>query len=356
MRPLRPTPRRVAGARARLAVVAATTGTLLLAPPSARAQGAAGAAPPVQMGLTVQPETVTVGQPFVVRLRVRAPAGATIAFPAAPDTDAAVEPLDPRALGANADPAAADQTATYRLAAWDVGDQPLRLGDVVVRVGGAERRLPLGAAKVHVASVLPADSAQRVPKPARAIFEPAPPWWWPWLPILLAVALLLLLLWWWWRRRRRRGPAADEVSAIEYAEREFARVEALGLVEAGERGRFVALMVDVLRDYLARRLPDADVSRTSTELLAGLRLGPSRRAVPLDRLAPLLAEADLIKFARRPVTAERATALGGEARAIVRDVERDVERARAEEEAAAAAAADAAAAAAREVERTETAA
>lgn len=349
MRPLVPAFHRRAGRRAPLLAAALAALAPLAVTAPAHAQG--GGAPEVQMGLAVQPETVTVGQPFVVRLRVHAPPGATIAFPAAPDSAAAVEALDPRQVQPNTNPTGVDQTASYRLAAWDVGDQPLRLGEVVVRVGAAERRLPLGAAKVFVASVLPADSAQRVPKPPRAIFEAAPPWWWPWLPILLAVALLLLLLWWWWRRRRRNRPAAPEPSAIEYAEREFARVEALGLLDAGERGRFVALMVDVLRDYLARRLPAAEVSLTSTELLGALRMGPSRRTVPLDRLAPLLAEADLIKFARRPVARDRAEALGGEARAIVRDVE----RARAAEEAALAAA-EAAAAAAREVERRESAA
>jgi len=316
-------------------------------PATALAQGGAAASPPpVQMGLTIQPETVTVGQPFVVRVRVHAPAGAAITFPDGPDSAAAVEALDPRAVRPNAETGGAvDQTATYRLAAWDVGDQPLRIGEVVVRVGAAERRLPLGTAKVFVASVLPRDSAQRVPKPARDIFVAGPPWWWPWLPILLAVALLLLLFWFWWRRRRRRAGLEPEIPPIEFAEREFARVEGLGLLEAGERGRFVALMVDVLRDYLARRLPDeAPASLTSSELLGSLH---GRRGVPMGRLAPLLAESDLIKFARRPVARDRAVALGQEARQIVRTVE----SARAAEEAAAAAAA-----AAREVERAEPAA
>ena len=288
----------------------------------------------VQMGLTISPDTVTVGQPIRVAVRVRAPAGATVLFPAGPDTAGPIQALDPRQVRVTADPSAVDQTALFRLVAWDVGDQPIALGDVLVTVNGAERRVPV-AGRVFVASVLPADSAQRVPKAARDIFAAQPPWWWPWLPILLAVALLTFLLWLWWRRRRRRV-SEEEIVAIEVAEREFARVEAMGLLEAGERGRFVALMVDVLRDYLARRVPGAEASLTSSELLAAAR---EQRAVPVERLAPLLAEADLVKFARRPVTRERAAALGGEARAIAREVE----RARVAEEQAAAAAAAAAA-------------
>ena len=324
--------------RPRAAALAALVAALgAAAPADVAAQG--GTPPAVRMGLSIVPETVTVGQPFRVSLRVQAPRGAAILFPEGPDTALAdVEPLDPRQVRAAADPASLDQTAVYRLAAWDVGDQPLHLGEIVVRVGADERRIPLGNARVFVASVLPADSAQRVPKPPRAIFDPAPPWWWPWLPILLAVALLLFLLWLWWRRRRRPAEA-PEVNAFEVAEREFARVEGMGLLEAGERGRYVALMVDVLRDYLARRVPGAAASHTSTELIADVR---GQRAVPTARLPPLLAESDLIKFARRSVTQDRARGLGRDARALARDVE----QARAAEDAAAAAAAAAEAAAA----------
>jgi hypothetical protein len=108
-------------------------------------------------------------------------------------------------------------------------------------------------------------------------------------------------------------PAAV-VDPFAHAEREFARLEKLGLLEAGERGRYVALMIEVLRDYFAAKYDVAPLALTSSELKAALR---GQRAVALTRLARLLDEADLIKFARRPVTAERARELGQEARAIV---------------------------------------
>jgi hypothetical protein len=41
------------------------------------------------------------------------------------------------------------------------------------------------------------------------------------------------------------------------------------------------------------------------------------RLVPVNRLALVLADADLVKFARRAATAERARELGAEARGIV---------------------------------------
>jgi hypothetical protein len=267
---------------------------------------------PVQMGYSVEPDTVTVGDPFRLTVRIHAPRGASVAFPAGPDSGAAVEALDPRQERQGPDSTALDVTGTWRLAAWDTGDQLLRIKDIVVTMDGRERRIPLSTLRVHVKSVLPADTAQRIPKPQRAIFEFGIPWWY-WLLAALAVIGIIGLLWWWWHRRqkRRKGEVDDPFAD---AEAEFDRVERLGLVEAGERGRYVALMVEVLRTYLARRIPGAHPALTTNELLIAVR---DNRAVPVNRLALVLADADLVKFARRATTAERARELGAEAHGIV---------------------------------------
>src|SRR5688572_19195547 len=197
------------------------------------------------------------------------------------------------------------------------GPQRIELGPATVTTGGEANEFPVTVGEVFVQSVLPTDSAQRVPKPARDLFAPRAAWWWPWLPILVAVAVVGGLLWWWWRRRRRRAAASVPLDPYELAEREFARIEALGLLEAGERGRFVALMVEVMRDYLASRVATAHPSLTSTELIEVMRTAP---VVPVERLRPVLSETDLIKFAKRPVTTERAREIAREARAIVKDL------------------------------------
>jgi hypothetical protein len=272
--------------------------------------GAAGAQ--VQMGYSVVPETVTVGDPFRVTVRIRAPLGASVTFPAEPDSGAAVEALDSRQERQTPDSLALDVIATWRLAAWDTGNQALRLGHVVVNVGGRERRIPLSALMVHVRSVLPADTTLHIPKPQRDLFEFGRPWWHYLLALLAALGIIGLFWWWWYRRRKRRGEPVEDPFAE--AQEEFDRVERLGLVEAGERGRYVALMVEVLRTYLARRVPDAHPSLTTSELLIAVREHPS---VPVNRLALILADADLVKFARRATTAERARELGTEARGIV---------------------------------------
>lgn len=282
---------------------------LLLALPTA----SAAAQFPVDVRVTVEKDTVRVGDPFKIFINVSAPRGATIEFPEFLDSTATVQSLDPRAVFAQPDSVGFSQNAVYRVAAWDVGRQPLRMPDIVIRSGNESRSVPVIGRSVFVASVLPADSAQRIPKPARAIFEdPFVPWW-VWAAIAGALALLLAL-WYFWRRRRRGEPDAATLDPYARAQHDFRRIDALGLVEAGERSRYVALVVDVLREYLAQRFGEAPLSLTSTELLASTQ---HARTLPHDRLMRILNEADLIKFARRPVGAERAVDIGREARALV---------------------------------------
>lgn len=290
---------------------------------------AGGAAPvplteQVRVGITVRPDTVTIGDPFVVTVRVSAPRGSVIAFPGGPDSASSVEAVDPRALRTKRDSLAVDETAQYRLVAWDTGSLHSALADIVVS-GRTRQQVSLADARVYVRSVLPRDTTLHVPKPARGIFASVRPAWYRLLAGLLALALAGLFFWAWWRRRRRtRAGTAEETDAFTQAEREFARVEAMGLLEAGERGRFVALMVDVLRYYLALRVDAAHPALTSSEIIRALE---SRPDIPAQRLAQILSDADLIKFARRPVSVERARAMARDSRSVVRDVE-DAVRAR----------------------------
>jgi hypothetical protein len=279
------------------------------------AEGQARGAIQVKAGFNVAPDTVKVGDPFRVTVGIRAPLGATIEFPRATDSSSAVQSLDPVVVRTSADTTAVEQYADYRVAAWDVGRQAIRLPDAVVRYNGAQRRIPLSG-QVFVASVLPADSAQRDPKPPRALFEINPFPWWLIAALIAAAAIISGLLLWWWFRRRRKAVPAVVVDPFTRAQSEFQRIESLRLIDAGERGRYVTLMIEVLRDYLAARYAEAALSLTSTELHRSLRASPN---VPDERLGRLLTDTDLIKFARRAVSGERARDLGREARAIVAD-------------------------------------
>ena len=270
---------------------------------------------PVQMGYRVSPDTVLIGQPFDLFIKVHAPKGVRFEFPAGPDTTTqnGMRPIELRGeklvtmLGDTA-------VALYHLAAWDIGVQPLRFPDVRVTFEGQERRPPLGGASVFVRSVLPADTSLRVPKPARPLIVLPVFNWLLWLA-LLAAAIAAALAWWAWRRYRNRPKAP--VDPYARAQQQFARIEQQHLLEDGRHDEYYAAMVDVTREYLAARIPGVRRSDTTSELLRTMqpRDGAERE------LPRLLAQGDLVKFARAKVSLDEAREAGLALRAIVDHVE-----------------------------------
>jgi hypothetical protein len=294
--------------------VASASGTPI-APPA----GPSG--PPFHLGVDVRPDTVAVGEPFVVTIRVRAPRGTNVTFPIGPDSATAVEALDPRTVSTRAEPSAVEVTASYRLAAWDLGRQPIALAPVDVRIGEADRVVALGDLVINVRATAPVDSGARIPKPARALFPARQPWWraWALAGSILAVLLALWLLGRWWRRRPRiiEGQADPLAVALQA----LSALDRLGLPDAGERGRYAALAVEIVRAYLARRLPEASLAHTSAEVLEMVRDDPR---LPTERLRQLLVDSDLVKFAHRPVSPDQARTFAAEARALVTEIDRQL--------------------------------
>ena len=269
----------------------------------------------VQMGYRVTPDTVLIAQPFNLFIKVLAPKGVRFEFPLGPDTTSqnGVRPVELRGekivamLGDTA-------VALYHLVAWDIGTQPLRFPDVRVTFQGQERRLPLGDASIFVKSVLPADTSLRIPKPARPLIV-LPVFNWMLWAAILAAAIALLLLWWVWRRYRNRPK--PPIDPYLHAQQEFARIEARKHLDKGESEEYVAAMVDVVREYLAARVPGVRRSNTTSELLQAMR---PRDGVEAE-LPQLLERTDLVKFARADVARDEAARIGTLARAIVDHVE-----------------------------------
>ena len=284
----------------------------VVVPEQARAQ----AAPlTVQMGYRVSPDTVIIGQPFDLFVKVLAPKGVRFEFPTGPDTamQNGVRPIELRGeklvsmLGDTA-------VALYHLVAWDIGVQPLRMPDVRVTFGKEERRPALGGASVFVRSVLPADTALRVPKPPRPpiilpVFN-----WWPWIALLAAI-IAAVLIWWAWRRYRNRPKAP--VDPYVKAQRELERIEKLRLIEEGRAALYLALVVDVAREYLAARVQGVRRSDTTTELVRAMQ---PRDGVEAE-LPALLERADMVKFAKAEVSSDEARAVGVATREVIDHVE-----------------------------------
>ena len=284
---------------------------LLLCATSARAQ--------IQTGITLAKDSVTVGEVVQLVVRVHAPLNAVISFPSAVDSLGPVQALEAPVVRAGSDSAnAADRVATYLLSAWDVGQQKIKLGDVLVQTSAGDRRITLDLPTLFVKSVLPKDSAERVPKPARPLLDAIPqaPWWY-W-PVGAVLALLLGYIIWRFIARRRREAQGTKDPFIE-AKHSFERVEKLRLLDAGEPGRHAALMADVVRQYLSARLTGVSLALTTQELLGALRGAPT---ISSQRLAALFNAVDPVKFARAPISVEAARSLGEDAKAIVLE-ERD---------------------------------
>jgi hypothetical protein len=301
--------------RARRAVWRVTVAGVLAAPAVTHAQqpGAGGAL----VTATITPDTVQVGERFTLRVRVRAPKVASVAFPDVPAPTGRVAPVDPRVVEDGPPGDVLDRTATYTFVAWEPGGVTPELGPVVVSVAGQQKSFAVNAAGVVVRTVLPDTTEQA----AREIRSPVPTpgrfaqW------IVVGVVGLVLATWLWLRRRRRmrdevEGPTVD---AWRDASAAFEAVDALGLLEAGEPGRHVIAYVDVLRAYLARRFPVLDPSLDAPSVARALR-DMDFPAAP-HALNALLARDTEIRFAHAPLDADEAATLVTAARTIARDVQ-----------------------------------
>lgn len=291
--------------------LAAVVMCAVLAPTLASAQDVS--ARGALIDIAVHPDTVRIGEPFTVRIRVRAAKAAMIRFPAPPDSADAVEAIDPRFIEEGTGTSSTiDRTAVYRLVTWDVGMRTARFAPVTVMLGGATQEFGVVVPPVFVQTVLPADTTDRSPRDVRAP-SPEPSGLWR-LWFIFAV-LGIGLLWYLWKGRGRRTPDAPQIDAFVTAAAAFAALDALGLPEAGESARHVIASVDVMRAYLARRFPTAREALTPGELDAVLEAVDA----PVDRgtLRELLRVDAALRFARGTVTVDEAVAQGASARRVV---------------------------------------
>ncbi len=268
--------------------------------------------------VTRSADTVTVGDPFTVHIRVRAPKVATIRFPDVPPSADGVDPVDPRSVEDGAPGEMLDRTATYRFVAWDIGARGPVFEPITVTVAGQSRSIAVVVPPVFVQSLLPADSTEHTPRDARA---PVPLAGRLWQFILLGTIALAGLLVYWrrWRRLRRERAATAGTDAWQDARTAWQALDELKLDEAGEPGRHVIAHVDVLRHYLARRFPPVALTLNAGETTAVLT--DLDFPVPVPRVAELLARDSELRFAHAGIAPDEATALAAEARDITAQIQ-----------------------------------
>lgn len=250
-------------------------------------------------GAALWPDTVRVGDPFVLGLSVSGDRETSPEFPALIPLAPELEQLGPAEVEWD-DAGGGRWRARYRLAAWKAGTWSF--APILVTAGAAE--LSLAPPPVFATSVLPA--ASEGPLPLEGPWGPNRirgfPWW------LLLLLLAAALLWWLLRRLRRpeeeeepvwTDPAADAREAL-------ARLKQ-GLQEGDlDLAAYYDGLEDTLRRYLAARegwppqrpvreyVDEASVEASLNDLEAGLR--------------SLQGRAGLVRFAH--VDAAESAALG----------------------------------------------
>jgi hypothetical protein len=268
--------------------------------------------------VTVSPDSVTIGERFTVRIRVRAPKVATIRFPEVPGSAEGVDPVDPRALEEGPTGEVLDRTAAYTFVAWEVGRRGPVMEPVVVTVGGQDRSFGVGTPTVLVRSLLPPDTAGQQPRDVRDPVRLAGRLW---QVIILGIISLALLLWYLVARRRKaRASAEPEVpEAWQAARQAFSALEVLQLAESGEPGRHVIAHVDILRSYIERRFPAVDATLDAPAATAAL--AELDFPVPVHRVTELLERDAALRFAHAAVAPDEALTLAAEARDITANLQ-----------------------------------
>lgn len=252
----------------------------------------------------------TVGDPLAITCSIQIPARATLLDPVPRlleelPPDMTLGPLDTlRLRGASYDgrlPLTLVRAGLQNLPVFFVRYR--REGEAAVDTL-TSRPLP-----VEIASVLPSERAQpRDVQRLEAIEGADRIAWWPAAAAALLAAIVLV-----WSRRRSRSVQTPEIPAAspaapadpyQMALDRLAEIEAAGWPARGAVDRHYDLVTDVLRRYLVAAAGIEALERTTPELL---RLLPPALAAA-DGCPRLLAEADLVKFARMRPDAMRAAA------------------------------------------------
>ncbi len=243
--------------------------------------------------IEVRPSTanVSVGERFQVTVELRGPAGTTYAFPKE-ISDGSVELVQ-------AQPPTADGVAVYNAQVFAVGEQG-RIPEIEIRYtapGGLKGSAKSAAVPLNIVSTL--DPKEQNPAPA----DFAPPvqvlvsqaFW-----IAAGVLTVLVILGLVWLARRLRFPKklADPVvtPAITPEEEAMNGLDKLAAVSASSNPkRFYIQLVQILKQYLERRLEAPVLEMTSTETL-GFVKNHSWTSPHAAAVRDLVTSADMVKF------------------------------------------------------------
>jgi hypothetical protein len=274
----------------------------------------------------------TVGDRIPLQLAATYPADLEITLPELPEEWGPFEVLA-QTLLPPADNKDGTLTAIRQamVTTWAPGDYPTP--PFTVRYRDAKDQLhetPVPPLSITVTSVLGQDDTQkRDLKPQVPL--PRPPVW-PWILGGLLLAALIGVAGWILLTRLLRRTARASIPALTFDPRppheiaygELDRIAALKLPAHGELKHHYTLIADCMRAYAQGRYGIPALDQTTQELVAAFRQARVNRD-HASLFRDLLAEADLVKFAKFRPPINRAYAAVSEARHIV-DVTRPTEQ------------------------------
>lgn len=271
--------------------VAGACGPAAVRPLAAQAAGAGVDPPPVLAALVLVPDSVRIGEPFMLGVTVRAEPGWDVWFPPVLPLGEGYEQLESAGVRRHEPD---EWRAYYPLVVWKTEPGELPPVDVELSKEGEVLTPGFRPPPLTVLSVLPGDETELELRPARPFLARSH---WPWLLIFLA--LLALAAAWLLLRRRRAGHGAPALGTdeppVERAQRELRELRErweTGKVEGREffDGLEATLRryAETTRDWPAGALLDglsngeralADVLRSSALARFG-RLEADRQAAP----------------------------------------------------------------------------
>ena len=309
------------GERRRLAAAAAVLASLLFGAQAVAAQTAR---------LSVQADSVTVGERFEVALVVRTPGSAAVQvlfpdLPPTPGTQPAATYGDAEAVALRRRPPTLEpggfrtDTAFVTVAAFALDRATVGPISARVVVGGDTLAALAPAVFVPVRRLVPApapgeDAAEPQPLLPPFPFPRSVPGW----PFVLA-AVLGLTVWIASRHRKRPNPKPTDPHEVAVLQ-----LDALAstLPDPGADARpFYDAAADAVRRHLAARLGVASPGLTSSELLQQVQASGRLSAAAAAHLGTLLRRADRAKFAAARLAPDDHRAALADARAVIDGVE-----------------------------------
>lgn len=253
--------------------------------------------------LSVDVDSVFVGERFTLSLAVTHPDGTTVSFPEVPSGSAEAAPLlevgdaevftarrlPPRIDGSVRVDSIVYEAATFALDAAVLGPIIAQIiaGPDTVAVRSNTVRLP-------VMAVLPSPDADLLPPLPPERF-PSP---WPiWVALAVLGLGLIVLAVWLWRRRKNRARTAPRPAPYPEATQRLDRLAAIEPRTAEAIKAHYVELADLLRTYLARSLGLPALEMTTRELAEALRRDDRVPDEAASAVRGTLRLSDLVKFA-----------------------------------------------------------